>query len=188
MPFLILLIFIAVPLIEIAVFIWLGDKIGILATIAIVILTAIIGVALLRHQGLFVLNRAQSALNAGRLPIDSVMDGVFLLVAGAFLLTPGLLTDTAGFLLLVPPVRKILGKTIFSMIARAKNIDVSVFTSTGFDDLGPNANKSFDSDWQEDDGRGTIIEGEIIEEAETPTHAKGDDRGSTHNSDTPWRK
>ena len=106
MPFLIFLIFVAVPLVEIAVFIYIGDIIGIAATIGLVVITAFIGTALLRIQGLSVLRRAQDAVQEGRLPVDSVIDGVFLLIAGAFLLTPGMLTDAFGLSMLVPACRQ----------------------------------------------------------------------------------
>lgn len=106
MKFLVLLAFVAIPLAEIAVFIKVGEFIGIVATVALVILTAVIGVALLKQQGLIAFERARRSIDAGELPIESVIEGVCLLVAGAFLLTPGLITDTVGFLLLVPALRQ----------------------------------------------------------------------------------
>lgn len=110
MRFLILFIFILIPLIEIAIFIAVGDVIGVWATIGLVIITALIGTSLLRHQGLSALNKAQKAIGAGRLPMSSVIDGVALLLAGAFLLTPGLLTDSLGFLLFIPAFRTALAR------------------------------------------------------------------------------
>ncbi|SCA56335.1 FxsA protein [Candidatus Terasakiella magnetica] len=108
MGFIILLLFIAVPVTEIAVFIQVGDIIGLWSTIAIVILTAIIGTALLRQQGISTLMRAQATLNEGKMPTTELFDGACLLVAGALLLTPGFVTDTVGFLLFTPPFRAIL--------------------------------------------------------------------------------
>ena len=102
MPLILFLIFVVIPLAEIAVFIVIGGIIGIPATIALVIITALIGTVLLRMQGLSVLQRAQTAVQEGRIPVDSVIDGVCLLIAGAFLLTPGIITDTIGFLLFIP--------------------------------------------------------------------------------------
>ena len=89
MGFFILLLFIAVPIVEISVFIQVGDVIGLWPTIAIVILTALMGTAMLRQQGLSTLMRAQSAMNEGRLPATELFDGLCLVIAGAFLLTPG---------------------------------------------------------------------------------------------------
>ena len=100
--FLLLLI---VPLIEIFLFIQLGGVIGVWPTIGIVILTAIVGATMLRRQGLAALRGVQSRLAAGENPGRLVADGAMILVAGVLLLTPGFLTDSLGFLLLVPTVR-----------------------------------------------------------------------------------
>ena len=129
MPLLILLIFILVPIAEIAIFIWVGEQIGIAATIAIVIVTAILGTALLRRQGLSAAYRVQEALDRGEVPIDPVVDGVCLLLAGAFLLTPGLLTDAVGFLLFIPEVRRHLARAAVKALIRRGN--VRVYTSGG---------------------------------------------------------
>lgn len=129
MKFVILLLFIAVPLAEIAVFIKVGEMIGIGATVALVILTAIIGVALLKRQGLAAMARAQESVDAGELPVDSVIDGVCLLVAGAFLLTPGLITDAAGFLLMVPGFRRGLARKLFAKIKESGSFSVHTFGS-----------------------------------------------------------
>lgn len=104
----ILLAFIGMPILEIAVFIDVGERIGLLNTIAIVILTAIAGTALLRWQGLSVLGRAQESLRENRFPMEEVFDGLCLVFAGALLLTPGFVTDGIGFLLFAPPVRQLL--------------------------------------------------------------------------------
>lgn len=105
MALVILLLLIGVPIAEIAVFIQVGGWIGLGPTIAVVVLTALLGAALLRQQGFAILMRVRESLAAGRLPMAEVFDGVCLLVAGALLLTPGFVTDTIGFLLFVPPVR-----------------------------------------------------------------------------------
>lgn len=105
MALLILLAFIAVPLIEIAVFIEVGGRIGLASTLAVVVATALAGTYMLRLQGLSTLHRAQSAMNRGELPLREVFDGLCLLVAGALLLTPGFVTDAIGGSLFVPPVR-----------------------------------------------------------------------------------
>lgn len=104
----ILLALIGMPILEIAVFIDVGERIGLINTIAIVILTAIAGTALLRWQGLSVLGRAQESLRENRFPIEEVFDGLCLVFAGALLLTPGFVTDGIGFLLFFPPVRLLL--------------------------------------------------------------------------------
>lgn len=118
-----LLVFIAVPLLEIALLIKAGSSFGFWPTIAIVIFTAFLGTFMLRWQGLSVMARANEALRAGRMPVESVADGVFLLLAGAFLLTPGLLTDGVGFAFLVPQVRRWLGKKILAGLSRRMSMD-----------------------------------------------------------------
>lgn len=108
MGFFVLLLFIGVPVIEIATFIQVGDMIGLWPTICVVILTAFIGTALLRQQGISTLMRAQNTMNEGRMPGEELFDGVCLLLAGAFLLTPGFVTDSVGFLLFFPPFRRLI--------------------------------------------------------------------------------
>jgi len=103
-----LLLFILVPVAELAIFIALGDKIGLEATLGIIVLTALIGAYLTKSQGLKALNNYQQALAQGRLPHEEVMDGLMILIAGAVLLTPGFLTDAIGFSLLIPPFRKVV--------------------------------------------------------------------------------
>ena len=105
----ILLALLGVPLLEIWVFIEVGGRLGSLTTIAIVVITAIVGAALLRFQGLATLARARASVEAGRMPVDEVFDGLCLLVAGIVLLTPGFVTDTIGLLLFVPAVRRGIG-------------------------------------------------------------------------------
>ncbi len=108
MGLLILLAMIVVPITEIAVFIEAGDLIGLWPTIGAVILTAMVGSALLRYQGLSTLVKVQESMNAGRLPVAELFDGLCLLIAGAFLLTPGFVTDGVGLLLFLPPFRSFL--------------------------------------------------------------------------------
>jgi len=103
-----LILFILIPLIELFLFLTLGDAIGIQWTIAIIIITAIIGAALTKSQGRKAMERFQQATSEGRLPHQEAMDGVMILIAGAVLLTPGFLTDAVGFALLIPPVRAVL--------------------------------------------------------------------------------
>ena len=98
-------IFLVVPIIEIYLLIQVGQVIGAGWTILLVVLTAVVGVWLLRIQGLSTLTRAQQRLQENELPARELLEGVALVVAGAFLLTPGFATDTLGFLLLLPPTR-----------------------------------------------------------------------------------
>ncbi len=100
------LVLLVVPLSEIGVFILVGSQIGVLATLALVVVTAIIGTILLRVQGLGVLTRIQATLQENRVPGRDLVHGVMILVAGLLLLTPGFVTDSLGFILFVPAVRE----------------------------------------------------------------------------------
>ena len=118
-------LFLAVPLIEIALFVTIGSAIGVLATIAIVLVTAVIGTTLLRMQGFALIGRIRARLDAGELPGRDLADGAMLLVAGLLLLTPGFFTDTIGFLLFVPAVRArifrfVAARTDFRVVTPAR--------------------------------------------------------------------
>ncbi|GMQ75180.1 MAG: membrane protein FxsA [Gammaproteobacteria bacterium] len=115
MFFWLLLLFFSVPLLEIVVLLEVGGVVGVLPTIALVVLTAVIGAGLIRAQGLATLGRVQQELARGELPAVGIIEAALLLVAGALLLTPGFVTDTIGFLILVPPLRR---RVIRSFLAR----------------------------------------------------------------------
>lgn len=133
-----LLIFIAVPLMEIGVFIKVGGFLGAWPTIGLVVLTAVIGTWLIRLQGLATLARAQSALERDELPVAEIFDGLCLLLAGALLLTPGFVTDAVGFALLLPPVRRAAGLRLWQWLRARGGINVR-FTGARQGDSGPNA-------------------------------------------------
>ncbi|MFC6635011.1 FxsA family protein [Microbulbifer taiwanensis] len=103
-----LLIFILVPILEMWLLITVGSEIGVLPTIGLVMLTAVIGLALLRRQGLSTVMRAQQKMQAGELPAREMAEGIFLAVGGALLLTPGFFTDALGFACLIPGLRQLL--------------------------------------------------------------------------------
>lgn len=102
------------PLIEIAVFIWVGEILGVLPTILLTILTAMAGTIMLRHQGLSLLTRMQQELDGGRAPGNEVMQGAMIVLASILLLIPGFVTDVIGLLLFVPPVREALAQFIIA--------------------------------------------------------------------------
>jgi len=116
----ILIIFalIALPFIEISIFIEAGRAISIPAVLGLTILTAVGGLAIVRVQGLNNIRRMQQAMDRGKPPIAEIVHGALLLVAGVFLLIPGFLTDTVGALLLLPPVRALIGAGFFRVLER----------------------------------------------------------------------
>ncbi|MBV1866418.1 MAG: FxsA family protein [Marinosulfonomonas sp.] len=101
-------LFLVVPIIEIALFIQVGGAIGLFPTLAIVVLTAVLGTFMIRTQGAMALNRLQSSLNELQNPTEPLAHGAMILFAGALLLTPGFFTDGVGFALLIPPIRSAL--------------------------------------------------------------------------------
>jgi UPF0716 protein FxsA len=111
-----LLIFLAIPIIEIALFIQVGGLIGLWPTLGIVVLTAIAGSWLVRSQGLSELARLRASLSDLRDPTEPLAHGAMILVAGVLLLTPGFFTDTIGILLLLPPVRRAVLRHIRSRV------------------------------------------------------------------------
>jgi UPF0716 protein FxsA len=124
LAFIILALVIGIPLVEILVFIEVGSEIGALNTVLITVVTAVIGMALLRVQGLGVLMRAQQAIERKEAPINEIFEGVFLAIAGLFLLIPGFVTDAIGFLLFLPPLRRALASymaTHSKFAARARD-------------------------------------------------------------------
>ena len=102
------LVFVLVPLIELALLIQVGQWIGLLPTILLVFTTGIAGAALARREGLRTLRRLQEQLASAEVPGDALMDGAAILIGGAFLLTPGVLTDMVGLALLLPPTRALI--------------------------------------------------------------------------------
>lgn len=101
-----LIAFIVVPIIEMVILIEVGGIIGALPTVGLVLLTAIIGAAMLRQQGAATLLRANQRMASGELPAQEMAEGILLAVGGALLLTPGFVTDTVGFACLIPFTRK----------------------------------------------------------------------------------
>ena len=119
-------IFLIVPVIEIFLLIQVGQVIGALWTVVLVVLTAVIGVRLLKIQGLSTLMRAQDKMQTGVMPAQEMLEGIGLILAGAFLLTPGFFTDTVGFLLLFPPGRAwLVSKIVSAVMASARFTTVS---------------------------------------------------------------
>ena len=146
---LLLAFFIGVPLIEIYLFIQVGGMIGAFPTVVLVIVTAILGVSLLRAQGFQTMAKFQQEVTTGQLPATTMLEGVALIFGGALLLTPGFLTDGIGFLCLIPITRKTIISWVF------KNMTI---TSHGFQS-GVNPRRPSDPN---------IIEGEYRKSDEEP--------------------
>ena len=98
--------FLIIPIVELLLLIKVGQFIGVVPTVMLVLMTAILGVSVLKKQGLSTFNRANLKMRSGQMPVAEVGEGLMLAFAGALLLTPGFVTDTCGFLLLVPGIRR----------------------------------------------------------------------------------
>ncbi len=107
---LLLLALAALPIVELALLIRIGGAVGALPTILLVLATGVLGVALARWQGLRAMRQIQEQLARGAVPGRELFDAALIALAGLLLLTPGVVTDGAGFLLLVPPVRALLAR------------------------------------------------------------------------------
>jgi len=111
-------LFILVPLIELALLIQVGQWIGVWPTVALVAVTGVMGVILVRQEGVRTMARIQLELSRGQLPHRALLDGACLLVAGAFLMTPGVLTDVLAFTLLLPPARGLIQRWVVARLKR----------------------------------------------------------------------
>ncbi|MBT4485360.1 MAG: FxsA family protein [Candidatus Latescibacteria bacterium] len=114
-----LLLFIMVPLVELFLLIEIGSQIGTISTLTIIVLTGILGAFLARRQGIGVLIQIRTEIANGRLPATQLADGIIILLAGAVLITPGVLTDALGFLCLIPASRKIIKKMLWRWLESA---------------------------------------------------------------------
>ncbi len=161
MALFLLAVFIAVPVIEIALFIEVGGQIGLWPTIAIVVATAFAGTALLRLQGLAVLQRAQESAARNELPVAEIYTGLCLLVAGVLLLTPGFFTDALGFLIFIPIFRQNAGLVIWRWLVRSGRVSVEAPGLGG--QRGGNGSRDPYS------GNGTVIDGDYEEVDPAPS-------------------
>jgi UPF0716 protein FxsA len=117
-------LFVAIPILEIALFIQVGGWLGLWPTLGIVILTAIAGTFLVRAQGLQAMGQIKANLNELRDPTEALAHGAMILASGLLLLTPGFFTDAVGFSLLIPPVRLALFKWIRGKVKVQSFVDV----------------------------------------------------------------
>lgn len=151
------LLLIVIPIAELMLLLEVGSRIGLLPTLAIVIGTAFMGLYVLRRQGFSTLTRAQRRLQAGESPAQELIEGVMLAVAGVLLLAPGLITDTIGFILLFPWLRRGLARYL---IRRGS------FNAFGAGNAGAGFTVFRAGSWSQDAAEGDILDGEFIREAD----------------------
>jgi len=120
-------VFALIALAEMATFFWVESKIGLAWALGLALSTALLGSFLVRRAGLSVLGRIQSKMNQGQVPGRELADGAAVLVSGAFLISPGFLTDILGFLLLTSPVREL----VYRIVSKRLSTRFAVFTGDG---------------------------------------------------------
>lgn len=120
MPLIILFILIGIPIIELTILVKVADDIGAFNTVMLSILTAVVGIGLVRQQGLAVVQSMQQTMAQGQSPVREMIHGFFLFFAGIFLMFPGFITDSIGALLILPPVRHMIVNLGFLKILKAQ--------------------------------------------------------------------
>lgn len=149
-----LLLFTLLPFVELLLLIYIADQTNFLFTVGLILVTGVVGAFLARWQGVQTVAKIRRDLAEGRPPADSLVDGLLILVAGAVLLTPGILTDLFGFVLLIPPLRMLVKRYVGRRIRASLHIQTPQGSWTGGDR------------WDEQPRRDEVIEGRVVESAE----------------------
>lgn len=164
MRLILLTLFIGLPIVELAVLVTVGGRIGFWWTLFIILMTAVLGIAIIVNHGFSAAHRVQQAMQRGEPPLAPVVDGAMIVFAGVLLVTPGLIADVIGLVMLVPALRVLLarglGATLFS------RIDIRTATA--------DRNRDFDSSEppKRSSGAGTVIDGEFTR-VDEPTSGSG---------------
>jgi UPF0716 protein FxsA len=199
------IVFIILPIAEIAIFIQASRIITIPAVIALTLATAFTGSFLLRMQGFAALNRFMQSVEKGETPIIPILDGIGILMAGVLLLTPGLLTDAIGLLLFIPAVRHALGRYVFQRLISSSKMHFHYHGGgtewTDFrENLRPGAGHrpgSKPGEWSKDTGprrSDNVVDAEFEtidpeDDKKTGTPVKrADEKDADRNKPSPWRK
>jgi UPF0716 protein FxsA len=168
MPLLLILLFIVVPIAELYVILQVGDAIGAVPTVLILIADSLLGSALLRSQGRTVWRQFNVALTEGRMPHRELFDGVAVIFGGAFLITPGFLTDIVGLLLLIPPTRALLRRFASGWLTRRLGISTVIGAAGAATRAGRAARTRRDG--RPDDGE--TVEGTAREHPDDPPQGR----------------
>lgn len=193
MPLFLFIFFVVIPIAEIAVFIEAAHMIGIWSTILITLGTAFLGSFLVRKQGLATLNHFVQNAERGELPLEPVIDGMGILVAGVLLATPGFVTDTMGLLLFIPPLRRTFIKALFVRFLRGAHVHFRVYGSERGPDSGPRPGPSRPNPSRPNPRGGRLHKTDNVVDAdfETIDPPRGDGSGKENkngNGSSPWKK
>lgn len=155
--------FVIVPIIELVLLIGLADIVGFIPTLLLIITTALVGVTMLKRQGSNTVAKIRAAAKTNKVPTNEVIQGLMLFFAGGLLLTPGLLTDLIGFLILIPQSRKWIATKIEGY---AQGKIFADFTGAGYsyEDSDKSYQEAQKTSTNPKSANGTVIEGEFTEE------------------------
>jgi UPF0716 protein FxsA len=153
------LLFTIVPLVELALLIWIGGETEWWVPVLMVLGSGFAGALLARWQGWRALVRIREEIAAGRLPTEALVDGVMILVAGLFLITPGVLTDLLGIGLLIPPVRRVIQRSVVAWLRRNVEIRAASFTGAA---SSAGERSAFHARSSETPGRVEIVDARVI--------------------------
>lgn len=173
MPIGLVLLFIAIPFIDLILIILLGQALGLWPTVLLIAGTAVLGGLLIHQQGLAVMRRLFDPKGPGPLALRPAVDSVLMLVAGALLIAPGVLADIAGVVLLVPPLRHGLGRWLLLRFAGGWRMPYDIFRTHSND--APTSNPAGERQPEPTSGDGPIIEGdyERIDDEDDPNRRTG---------------
>lgn len=197
-----LLLILLLPILEIVGFIQVGDWIGAGPTIGLLALSAVVGVLLVRHQGLASLTRAQAAAARGEAPIGTVLDGFCAVLAGILLIIPGFLTDILGIALLIGPLRRGIGRwllgrmgagmPVFTTTAGRPGFGAGNFGAGGFGGpgFGADSPRQADDPFRPTTGVPGVIDGDYrdVTPGESKMGEETDDRDAPRLTDSQWGK
>jgi UPF0716 protein FxsA len=175
MQYFFFLTILALPILDIASLIAVGNRIGLWPTVAAVLLAGILGSILVRSQGFAIIRQARATLNAGRFPAREAFNGLCVVIGGGLLILPGFLSDFLGLLLLTPPVRTLLLGLIAAVARRSGRFEVYVAGS------GPASARGGAS--------GPVIEGEYspVEEAREEVNGRSKSATADDQRRSPWQ-
>jgi UPF0716 protein FxsA len=164
------LFLIALPVLELALLIKSGQVVGLWPTLAMVVGAGVLGAVVMSRQGMSVARRTREAIAQGRPPVGPVLDGAFLLLAGALLITPGFLTDVMALALLIPPIRRKVARWCVRRLVERAHVQIKVYEARSRGESGPPG---------EDRVAGPVIEGDferLGEKARGPHRGKDRDQ------------